>query len=334
MQFLSGNSGSGGMLFESNSSGSAHVYQDLYGEQVYGSGIVFLAKKSDIGVLGKDVYVRSGVEQKGSITLDSAQGEQDLVCYSRMMNVFNSQGVNIWHSPQGEEGGTFDASHRFAKDCSMISGHVLIDKWIISRKGGLITEKIIAANDHILAIKKMAQKDGGMVGDSKEAKPDIIEAITTADTGMNEHKDIGEPVWKGSLKSRWYQSPMMLGNKELTTQYLGFSFNDRKDGPGFNLNETWGLIESRWQQYVRLDLASGGTEWKEKKVKYQGTDLYPFPGKKLWKEDKKFVQLKKLNMFDTAKSYSKDRPGEYEEPKLEDFEEKTADGNYKIISSS
>tara|TARA_B100000745_G_scaffold299007_1_gene248844 strand:- start:14455 stop:17208 length:2754 start_codon:yes stop_codon:yes gene_type:complete len=338
MQFLAGNSGSGGMLFESNSSGSAQVYQDLYGEQVYASGIVFLAKKSDIGVLSKNVYIRSGAaEQKGSITLDSAQGEEDLVCYSRMTNMFNSKGVNIWHSPQGEEGGTFDASHRFAKDCSMISGHVLIDKWMISRKGGLITEKTIGANASIIAIKKMAQQGGGMVGDSKDAAGDIIKAIQMCDTGMNTHKDMGEPIWKAVLKQKWYQSPMFLGNKELITKYLGFSFNDRKSGPGFNLDAQWGLMESRWQQYVRLKLASGGTQWTEKKVMYQGSELYPFPGKKLWKQDTKFVELEKLNLFDKDKKHAKDRESskdKYEEPELGEFKEKVADGNYKINSSS
>ena len=341
MQFVSGNSGSGGMLFESKSTSSSHIYKGLtggkglYGDQVIGSGIVFLAKKSDVGVLAKNVYIRSGAaEQKGNITLDGAQGEKDIVCYSKAMNIFNSQGLNIWHSPQGQEGGAFNASHRFGKEVCVISGHCIVEKWICNYDGGLISKKSVVSAGNVVAVKKMAQRGGGPLGKSDMVANDIANTLTACQVAAKKHLSFGEPLWNGVIKAKYYETPTLLGNKELITDNMGFSFNDRPSGPGYNLQATWGLIESRWQQYVRLNIASGGTAWTEKSVKYQNNELYPYPGKKLWKEGQKFQQLEKLNMFDTTKKYSKDRPTDYEEPELAEFIAKKADGTYKLIDSS
>jgi len=334
MQLLSGNGGSGGMLLESKSSGSSHIYQDLYGDQVYGTGIVLLAKKADIGVLSKNVYIRSGAaEQKGSITLDAAQGEKDLVCYSKSMNIFNSRGVNIWHSPQGEDGGSFNANHRFSKSVSMISGHCIVEKWIAVAQGGVVAKKGIFSQQSIAAVGKMGQKGGGMVGDTSKGNfsSSISKFTSVADEALKKLRALGDPVWKSSFKTPWYQSPYLLGNSTLIEKYMGFSFNDRKEGPGYDLDATWGLLESRWQQYVRLGIASGGSTWTEKKVKYQGADLYPFPGRQLWKSGATFQELEKLNMYDAGSNYSKDRGDSYEDPELADFKPKKADGTYKLI---
>lgn len=335
MQFLSANSGRGGMLFESKSTSSTHIFNNLYGDQVKDNGITFLCKKSDIGVLGKNVYVRSGADKahKGSITLDAAQGEKDLVCYSKTMNIFNSKGVNIWHSPEGEEGGAFDASHRFGKGVSLISGHCVVQKHICNPEGGLISRKTLVTAGNVIAIKKMAQKDGGMLGDSTEAAGDVNDALQKCQEAIIKHRNFGEPIWNAKLKLKYYLPNIGIGNETVIKQF-GFSFNDRPEGKGkpFDLDDTWSIIESRWQQYVRLDLATGGSAWTEKPVKYQESDLYPFPGKKHWKTEKKLQQLKELKLFDATEAYAKDRKDPvYEEPKLSKFEPVKADGNYKLI---
>ena len=340
MQLLAGNSGSGGMLLESKSFGSGQVYQDLFGDEVYGSGIVLLAKKADVGVLSKNVYIRSGAaEQKGSITLDAAQGEKDLVCYSKAMNIFNSKGVNIWHSPQGEEGGSFNASHSFQATGAIISGTCLVEKWVICTEGGIMAKQGIFSMGDMGCVGQLGQKDGGMVSDTSKGGfvGQISAQLAKSDGELKEHREVGEPMWNAALKGNWYRSKYLLGNSDLLTKYMGFSFNDRKDGPGYHLKETWGIIEARWQQYVRLNIAKGGSEWTEKKVVYQNADLYPYPGKKLWTESK-FQQLKELKIFDKDKSYSKDRgdtsPEEYyKEPEIAEFEEESADGHYKLIDS-
>jgi len=311
-----------------------HAYQGLYGDQIQDSGITLLTKKSDVGLLAKNIYVRSGTDpsQMGSITLDASQGQKDLVCYSKTMNIFNSKGVNIWHSPTGEEGGSFDASHRFGKGVSLISGHCILEKHLCNPDGGVISKKTIVTAANVIAIKKMAQKGGGFLGDSSKVAQDVQDALDKCDEALKLHRSYGEPVWKGALKLKYYDFPTTLGNRELITDHMGFSFNDRPSGPGYHLDAQWGLIEERWQQYVRFNLASGGSGWTENSVLYQGNEFYPYPGKKLWKDEPKFQQLKELKMFDPSSKRAKARGTEYEEPKITDYEPVVADGSYKLIS--
>jgi hypothetical protein len=334
MQLLSGNGGKGGTLIENKSESLMHAYQGLYGDQIQDNGITLLTKKSDVGVLAKNIYIRSGADENGSITLDSSQGEKDIVCYSKTMNIFNSKGVNIWHSPVGKAGGSFDASHRFAKGVSLISGHLILQKHLCNPEGGVISRKTVVTAGNVVAVKKMAQKGGGFVGDSSQGglPQDVADALDKCAEMITMHKNFGEPVWKAAFPLKYYNFPTVLGNEQLITNFMGFSFNDRPSGPGYHLDGNWGLIEERWQQYVRLNLASGGQGWTEKSVLYQGNKFYPYPGKQLWVDQPKLQQLQKFNIFDSGSAYSKDRPGSYEEPKISDYVPVVANGNYKLIS--
>ena len=335
MQLLSGNGGKGGTLIENKSDSLMHAFQGLYGDEIQDNGITLLTKKSDVGVLAKNVYIRSGTDpgELGSITLDAAQGKKDLVCYSKTMNIFNSKGVNIWHSPIGAEGGAIDASHRFGKGVSLISGHLVLEKHLCNPQGGVISKKTIVTGGNVIAIKKMAQKGGGFLGDSSKVAQDVQDALDKCEEVIKLHRSFGEPVWKASLKLKYYDFPTTLGNKELITDHMGFSFNDRPGRAGYHLDDKWGVIEERWQQYVRLNLASGGQGWTEKSVLYQGNKFYPYPGKKLWKDEPKLQQLKELKLFDASSAHSKSRDsGDFDEPKIEDYKPVVADGNYKLIS--
>ena len=186
----------------------------------------------------------------------------------------------------------------------------------------------------IIAIKKMAQKGGGMLGDSSEAAGDVNDALQKCQEAIIKHRNFGEPIWTAKLKLKYYLPQIGLGNEQVIRQ-MGFSFNDRPEGQGqpFNLDDSWSIIEARWQQYVRFGIATGGTAWTEKPVKYQNSESYPFPGKKHWKSDPKFQQLTELKLFNTSNSYAEDRDGsKYEDPKITKFEPVVADGNYKLIS--
>ena len=332
MQFLSGNGRRGGMLFQNKAVASSHVFANVYGDQVRDNGITFLCRNSDIGVLGKNIYIRSGIESPGSLTLDASQGNKDLVCYSKTMNIFNSKGVNIWHSPSGEHGGNFETSHRFGKGVSLISGHCVVQKHICNPRGGLISRKTVVTQGNVIAVKKMAQKGGGMLGDSSQVASDVSAALQLCEDAIEKHKSFGEPIFLSQLKLKWYGGTQ-LGGKTLQTQ-MGFSFNDRPPNKGkpFDLDETWSIIEARWQQYIRLGVATGGSAWNEKGVYYQGSWSYPFPGRQNWSVDPKLQQIDKLNLFDVAQGRAKDRSGsEYEEPKIGKFTAVTAQGNYKLI---
>ena len=94
------------MLFDSRSKGTAQVYKGLYGEDVKASGIVFLTPKSEIGLLAKNIYARTGVTgdeaDRGDIVLDASKGHNAVNVYGSKVSMFIHDSVDIWHSPQDE----------------------------------------------------------------------------------------------------------------------------------------------------------------------------------------------------------------------------------------
>lgn len=331
MQLLSGNGGKGGTLIENRSSSTSHNFKGKDGDEIRDNGITLLTKNSDVGLLSRNTYIRSGAgTRKGTITLDCAQGEKNLVTYSKSTNMFNSKGVNIWHAPSGKDGGAFVASHRFAQKTSLHASHLFVKRWLGTADGGVIAAKTMISKKNIIAIKKMAHKGGGFVGDSSKAAGQVDSFLGKITEGLEKHRSSGEIVFQSSLPKQYYDQVTQLGNEELINDTMGFSFNDRRTGYGYNLSDGWKLTEPRWQQYVRFDMATGGSEWTENPVTYQGAQLYPFPGKKAWTEDDSFQQLEELKIFDTNTATSKDRP--YDEPELSELTSIPADGNYKLLS--
>lgn len=361
----------GMLIQNKGSGAAKHEYKGNYGDEVKDAGITLLAKNSEVGVLSHSVYIRGGADpsssedpsppnpsvshdaSKGdlplgdysvpttkdslpittaSITLDAGQGEAPIQCYSKTFSFFNSQGVHMWHAPKGKDGGNFEASHMFAKNTSIIGGSLMVKKGVCVSDGSIIVRKGLFTEGSVMA--------GGSVGtkgknqhlvDMSTAIPKIASALDKCDEGFNKHKDLGEPYWEGAIKGQYYDPESALGNETLFNTNMGFSFNDRPNAVGYGLKDTWGLLEARWQQYVRLELASGGSGWTESAVTYQGNQLYPYPGNKLWTGDK-FQQIEELTMYDAKEGYATDRKGgKYEEPKLSKFEKEKADGTYKLI---
>jgi hypothetical protein len=131
-----------------------------------------------------------------------------------------------------------------------------------------------------------------------------------------------------NIVTRYYME-QQPGDDE-TIKNMQFSFRDDQSEKQYNVRKfKW--LESRRQQMVRFGLASGGTGWAERKVTYQGRDLYPYPGKKKLLDEPCLLGLKELTMFDTGAGHSKDRPGPYETPELSDWDEKTLNSEYKLI---
>ena len=64
---------------------------------------------------------------------------------------------------------------------------------------------------------------------------------------------------------------------------------------------------------------------------YQGEELYPWPGKLNWVDEKSLLQYSELVLFETDKAKSREENKEdYEEPKFKDWEKQVCDGVYKL----
>jgi hypothetical protein len=156
----------------------------------------------------------------------------------------------------------------------------------------------------------------------------ISSACNAAASVANQIKQIGEIRHKTTIVQKYYQTDQ-LGDDALI-EILKFGFRDPLNSTDQYKTDKFKMPESRWQQYTRFGLGSGGVAWTEKPVLYQGRETYPWPGKQKWKEEPTLMQLSALKLYDGGAGRDKDRPGPYEEAKAGDLQPTTPDGQYKL----
>lgn len=343
MELLSGNAKEGGCIIENRAEGREHMYEpDTPGEDVKGSGVLIRCAKSQFVTWSAETYIRTGNEDgdidNGKIVLDASKGEDSIIFNAKEVDYFvNRDGqFNLWWgSIEGNDfnlqkadclsltrnmwGATRSVQHIFGGDiCCVASGEVLFERnlTLVEGQGSqpnsenwrkLEGESLLAARERAKACKESLQ----------------------------EHFDTLDNRWAAKLDIPFYRSTK-VGNDE-TQRKVMFSFRDDESNKQY-CSADFKLAETRWQQLARLSVGSGGSAWTEKAVEYQGKELYPYPGKKKWKEEDTFHQLKEYTMFDAGNFRSKARGSdgetsdEYTERALEEWEKKPPDGEYKTIT--
>lgn len=329
LHVLAGNGGTGGMLFECKAEGYTHTYKDLYGEDVGSTGIVFLTKKSQVGLLAKDIYLRTGGGEieEGDITLDASKGNRRVALYGMHVDVYAKKALQIWHEPADEDP-KMTSAHRFAKDTSIISGNVIMEKNVVVLDGNLLVRKSIGAGKHVLAGKVVFQEKSIFVmphGGQFDPNPNLDDIAE----GRKKFVKVGDNMFNGDFKSKWY-ADNSLGNEDLLTA-MGFSYRDPPSGSYQYRTDTFKMPEPRWMQMVRTGMATGGNAWTEKPVIYQGQDTYPFPGKAKWKDEQTLLCYKEHQLFDAGQGTAEDRAGPYEAAKLGEWDLQQPDGNFKTV---
>jgi hypothetical protein len=322
-----------GILLESKASGAAQDYGQKFGEDVQSTGIVLLAQNSQIGAIGQSVLVRSGPSGTGgSITLDAAQGGQPVNIYGANINLFAAQDVNIWNGPSGADGGSaVAASHCFSSGNSKIDGQLIVEDNLVVTGGDVFVNGDIHAENSITAVGALYQQGGGEASPTPPSEESLIKQVVGLGAQFqSDHIASGAIYFQSQIAQPWYAVDT-LGNATFLTQ-VGFSFRDPLDSTSQYKTSQYQMLESRWQQMVRLGAGNGGESWSENPVVNQGRPTYPFPGQaKL--QDQSFLQLAKHTMYDDAAGRAQDRPAPYEAPALAAFTPAAIDGTYTVISS-
>ena len=346
MQLLAGNSGTGGMLLESKGTGATQAYAKLIGEEVVASGIVLLSRGGVINAVAKSMYFRTGVdpgnaESFGDFTVDCANGRSNMVAYAKSHNFFNSDGLGIWHAPRGKDVSAMTASHFFGPNFSKIHGPTAMDD-TVGISGELGVDGGVYAKGLIGAVGGMTCK-GGAVSDSSAEGGKFAQSLdkflTDFATASKDQTAAGLPEFNASYKSVFWQ-PNQMGNSTFLIEEIGFSFRDltskQPDVYGYTKDKFF-LLETRWQQLDRKRLGGGsGGGWAEKEVKYQGNELYPWPGKANWIERQAFLGYREESgflLFDAADDRAKprkDNQTDYEQPRFTAWKETNCQENYKF----
>jgi len=348
LQLLGGNSGNGSVLIESKSQGTVQQYKGQVGEDVKAGGITMLSRGGSFNVMTQNVYIRSGVQEgnaegTGVFVLDAANGKSSFVSYANAHLYFNSLGLGIWHSPEGQDDVNIDKSHFFSPFVSKVSGPTVMNKTVVVCDGGSVgVDKDVYAKGNIIALKQMACRKGiqGLGDSSTNGIPEDVNNFIDEFCAIGPVIDnIGKPLFEAYYPNYFWQQ-QQPGNTELLESDIGFSFRDKTDSGGGDVygysSDKFFFVETRFQQLERVGALTGdGETWTENKVKYQGKDLYPWPGKKHWVDDQTWLQYNGQDgwlLFDPA-GYAKDRGGNrgtYEEPSVGNWEKLELDGNFKL----
>lgn len=332
MQLLAGNEKEGGLLLECLGEGTTQQYKQKYGEDVKGSGIILKAAKSTVATMAKDIYLRTGGEElgEGDILLDASRGKRRVQVFGREFNTYTKSGVSFHFGPL-EDDSEVTQTYYFDEKTAVFDVKLLLKDQLINygEKANIITKGGVKAIKSIVTAGSLADNKGGMVGKVADGLASIIEAAcSTASEAASTLNEFGKTRHESTIVQKYYQE-QQLGNDD-NIKLIRFSFRDPPTGGGQYKVDGLKWPESRWQMMARLGGASGGEPWKERAVMYQGSETFPYPGKKKLKEEPIFLALDEFTMYDAANGYSKDRPQPYESARLGIMEPKTLNDEYKL----
>lgn len=237
--------------------------------------------------------------------------------YAKAVHVYEREGMTLWESPKGDDFASInmEKTHRFHSGGTICSSSFTCTGDITTTGGTIYAAENIYAQKNIWALGQLAHYGGINVLPLNLIKPDpkLGEKITAVMTKRTEIIDSiregGSQVFLSDFGTLYGDSH--LGNADFIQNTIGFSFNDRPDGKGKPYgyrHDKFVLPETRWQQWIKLDIAKSDAKgWKENFVQYQGSDSYPWPGKKQWKDDKTFKHYKSLEIFDPETTTAVDR---------------------------
>lgn len=352
----------GSLLLESNGStnfGSQQNYEDKIGEEVFATGITLLAKGSSINGISSDAYWRTGISEQGTsqgfgdFIIDADNGNGRTITYAAQSSFFAKDFVGIWHDPSGRDNASegIQKGHFFSNYFCAIDGPTVHkDAFTVCGPQGFIAaERDLYSKGGCFVVGAMGCKDGikGLGDTSDTSVYDFPSELTSyMDTECKRPEDvikIGKDGFKSAFDDRWWLAKEP-GDEVLIEDQIGFSYRDLsdKDNAAYGYAEDkFFLLETRYQQLERSGLAStGGSDWEEDPVDYQGKELYPWPGKINWEDNETMLRYDNpaAGSSDTFRLFNTDghaqsqetHQAEYEEPKFEDWDRVEPSKGYKI----
>ena len=330
LHMLAGNSGQGGVLVECKGQGIGQDFENKVGEEVTSSGIVLKATDSLVAAYGGNVYLRSS--QDHSITLDSDKGRNTINLYGSRVSTFCRSGVEFFVGPQNEDS-TVNNVFAFESNFVSLPGDLLLGGNLVTtgdNKSLYVSGGIFAKNG-IATLKYFAQAKAGMVGEvPEELSGALDEVFDTNITVTDSLADFGTELHQANIVQSYYQEAQAGSDASITN--MQFSYRDTDDQQQYKTaNLLWD--QRRWEQFVALGLGTGGdATWVENPVAYQGKELYPWPGRKAWKEDTTFLQVTDTSMIEPSNGSAKNRSsGIYDNPTLGNVQAVTMEGAYRQV---
>ncbi len=329
MEFLAGNSQSGGrMLFENKSPGAGHDVAGNKGEDLFGSGFVFKAKHSQFITAVSEIYLRTGggsgddAIDEGPITLDASKGKSDINTVSRAF--VSHMELLLSHTFPVE--GAKDVANNYSAQNAQIQTSLQLDGGLAITKNGLLMKGDIAVLGGHIGTEK-SEKFKGLVGVLKdESLKKTKKALGEVGKSMGKFQEAMADFFTDGIEKRYYEEDTMPGNE---TFQNASAFSLRTEAQMNTAN--FEFAETYWQQIAEATGDIPG-KWTESVVKYQGEEMMPHPGKKKWSEEPTWQQIE-LVLHDPKKGTDADRGAVYEDfNEYQGFDLVTPDGAYPVVS--
>ena len=329
MQLLAGNGGNGGILLESKAQGSGLKFDGKIGEDVSSAGVIIKCQNSSLLSWTAGAYIRTGngdasgssdgTVATGPIILDANQGKDQIITNSQSFTRFTQIVFNDYFGSQGN----IRSGISWSENGGIVPGGMQIGGQVNIVKGGGL-----AAEGNIATLQSY-----GAAGDTEvnkysgESLQKLKAVLQETKQNLDKLKQDGQDYYKQGLNEPYYTQDKP-GNSS-TIQKAAFSLRDATQQ--YN-SDQFVILESRWQQLVRTGLATGGDNWEEKSVKYQGQDLYPFPGRERF-EGESLLQGD-LKLVDPGSGKDKDRGELYEDVELPELKKVALKSHYLVASGT
>lgn len=324
LHMLSGNGGSGGMLFETRSVGNEQNYPAGGGEQIDSRGIVFKAPYSAVSALAQEIYLSTGVAgpdgqvRGGPITLDAHKGNQNIRL--RAMNLFSFLGGRRLDA--FTSGNEVVATHYASRGGAFVNGQLGVTGPLRCGGFAIFGGNVQTYNGHF------GSPSGGPVGrviDQALLQSEVAEVGSFLSGEVNN----ATAEFELNLRDKYYQS-QQVGNAD-TQIAMSFGLRDEYQYGTVDFH----LPASYWQNMA--EATSQGTTWQENEVVYQRSDAQmPWPGRRKWRDEDTYLTLPadSYHQYDIVAGVSKPRddPG-YQQPRRGPFVPKKPQDSYRIILS-
>ena len=298
LQVLAANSGEGGMLFESRSTGSssAEGYKGKIGQQVTDNGITFKSAQSSFNVLAKNIYVGCGQTTTGQLTIDAGDNGE---LYLRGQNLIARLTENFIVMFENNEDSSVHEALAMDTNSAVLSTNLIAGGDLILTthngngnlmvSGDLVCYGEALFNGGVITNTGFASAGGSVIdplAQPIELTPTTDRLKAILETELMDLSKMVEPLENNATQS----STMSPGNDDFQAA-IGVSLRDTKNDLKLD-SSTFLIYESRWQQMLR---AAGGTgaSWNEPYVKApnDGGNTLPYPGKDGWENFQSYVTV-------------------------------------------
>lgn len=280
-EILSGNSGQGALILE-NRANEQPLNYEKFGDWNRGCGIILKAQNSYVSSFALGQY--HGTKAKDFV-IDVADSFADFVVQARQSQAYlkEASATYLGYSRENQEIINYFS---LAIDKTIFSNSVVI-------QGSL--DLIQGAGEFIqLQVQGDIQStgdisSGGVVRDSRGDqvskipdgfKTQLSSALTDKRLELQQGKDLGFTLINQILLDLYGEN--RIANRKVLEE-IGFSYRDFLDQ---YRTENLELSVPYWSQLLLTGQATGGQLWQETPVTCRGQQLYPWPGRRAWLEEK------------------------------------------------